>query len=56
MNPNVVWSFSLESYHPYLPLQKVSKDQKIYCIHNSLSKNAKSPFGFLGPLGVNNAI
>jgi hypothetical protein len=33
--------------------QKVSKIQKNYCIHSSLPKNAKSRFGFLGPLGVN---
>jgi hypothetical protein len=32
--------------------QKVSKNPKIYCIHSSLPKNAKSHFGFLGPLGV----
>jgi hypothetical protein len=32
--------------------QKVSKNPKIYCIHSSLPKNAKSRFGFLGPLGV----
>jgi hypothetical protein len=31
---------------------KVSKNPKIYCIHNSLPKNAKSPFGFFGLLGV----
>jgi hypothetical protein len=33
--------------------QKVSKNPKIYCIHSSLPKNAKSRFGFLGLLGVN---
>jgi hypothetical protein len=33
--------------------QKVSKNQKNYYIHNSLPKNKKSHFGFLGPLGVN---
>jgi hypothetical protein len=33
--------------------QKVSKNPKIYLIHNSLPKNDKSRFGFLGPLGVN---
>jgi hypothetical protein len=30
MSPNVTWSVSLESYHPYLLPQKVSKNQKIY--------------------------
>jgi hypothetical protein len=43
---------SLESYNPYLLAQKVLKNPKIYCIHSSLSKNAKNPFGCLGPLGV----
>jgi hypothetical protein len=43
---------SLESYHPYLPPQKVSKFPKIECIHIRLPKNAKSHFGHLGPLGV----
>jgi hypothetical protein len=42
----------LESYHPYELLQKVSENPKIYCIHNSLPKNAKNRFGYLGPLGV----
>jgi hypothetical protein len=32
--------------------QKVSKNPKNYSIHSSLPKNAKSRFGFLGPLGV----
>jgi hypothetical protein len=42
----------MKSYHPNLEPQKVSKNPKIYCTHNSLSKNAKSCFGSLGPLGV----
>jgi hypothetical protein len=46
----------LESYHPYLPPQKVSKIPKIECIHSRLPKNAKSHFGRLGPLGVNSDI
>jgi hypothetical protein len=54
VSPNVVWNGSLESYHPYPPPQKVSKIPKIECIHNRLPKNAKSHFGRLGPLGVNN--
>jgi hypothetical protein len=32
--------------------QKVSKNPKIYCIHRSLPKNAKSHFSFLGALGI----
>jgi hypothetical protein len=43
--PRSLWQGALSN--------KVSKNQKIYCIHNSLPKNAKSRFGFLGPLGVN---
>jgi hypothetical protein len=53
MTPNVTCSVSLESYHPYLPPQKVSKITKIECIHSGLPRNAKSHFGCLGPLGVN---
>jgi hypothetical protein len=52
MSPNVTYSISLKSYHPYLEPQKVSKNPKIYCIHSNLSKNAKSHFGSLDPLGV----
>jgi hypothetical protein len=29
-DPNATWSGSLESYHPYLLPQKVSKNPKIY--------------------------
>jgi hypothetical protein len=36
MTPNVTCNSSLESYHPYLLPQKVSKAPKIYCIHSSL--------------------
>jgi hypothetical protein len=53
VSPNVAWNGSLESYHPYLLLKKVSKIPKIECIHSLLPKNAKSHFGCLGPLGVN---
>jgi hypothetical protein len=42
ISPNVTYSVSLESYHPYLPPQKVSKILKIECIHNSLPKITKS--------------
>jgi hypothetical protein len=46
-------SVSLESYHPYLQAQKVSKNPKIYCIHSSPPKNKKHHFGSFGILGVN---
>jgi hypothetical protein len=52
VNPNVARSGSLESFHPYILPQKVSKIPKIECIHSGLPKNAKSHFGYLGPLGV----
>jgi hypothetical protein len=52
MSPNVAWSGSLESYHPYLQAKKVSKIPKIDCIHNGLLKTAKSHFDCLGLLGV----
>jgi hypothetical protein len=35
----------LESYHPYLLPEKVSKYPKIYCIHSSLPKPTKTHFG-----------
>jgi hypothetical protein len=49
MSPNVTYGVSLESYHPYLQPQKIPK---IYCIHSTLPKNAKSHFGSLGPLRI----
>jgi hypothetical protein len=52
MSANVTCSVSLEIYNPYLHPHKVSKNPKIYCIYNSLPKNAKSCFGSLGPLEV----
>jgi hypothetical protein len=45
MSPNVTCNGSLESYHSYLLPQKVSKNPKIYCIHSSLPKLAKTHFG-----------
>jgi hypothetical protein len=42
----------LESYHSYLPPQKVSKNPQTYCICNTLSKSAKNHFGYLHPLRV----
>jgi hypothetical protein len=53
MNPNITWSNSLESYHPYLQPQKVLKNPQTYCIHITLPKNTKSHFGCLSPIGVN---
>jgi hypothetical protein len=53
MSPNVAWNGSLESYHPYLPPEKVSKIPKIECIHSSLPKTEMGHFGPLCPLGVN---
>jgi hypothetical protein len=53
MSPNVAWNGSLESYHPNLPPERVSKIPKIECIYSRLLKNAKSHFGHLDPLGVN---
>jgi hypothetical protein len=52
VSPNVAWSGSLESYHPYLQVQKVSKIPKIECTHGGLPKTAKSHFGCLRTLGV----
>jgi hypothetical protein len=52
VSPNIAWSGSLESCHPYLQGKKVSKIPKIECIHNGLPKTAKSHFGRHGPLGV----
>jgi hypothetical protein len=45
VSPNVTCNSSLESYHPYLLPQKVSKNPKIYCIYSSLPKPAKNHFG-----------
>jgi hypothetical protein len=44
------WKATIHIYHH----KKVSKIPKIVYIHNRLPKNAKSHFGRLGPLGVNN--
>jgi hypothetical protein len=45
VHPNVTCNGSLESYHPYLLPKKLSKNPKIYCIHSSLPKDAKTHFG-----------
>jgi hypothetical protein len=52
LNPNATWSISLESYHPYLQPQTVSKNPQTHCIHSTLPKNTKAHFGCLGPLGI----
>jgi hypothetical protein len=53
MNPNATWNVSLESYHPYLHPQEVSKGSTTLGTYGSLPKNRKGHFGFLSPLGVN---
>jgi hypothetical protein len=42
----------LESYHPYLPPQKVLKILKIKCIHSSLPESLNPTYGSPRPLGV----
>jgi hypothetical protein len=55
MNPNTTWSGSFESYHPYLPPQKVSKNPQTYCIHSTLSKTEKTILVAFVFLGINYA-
>jgi hypothetical protein len=43
----------LESYHPYLEPQEVSKTPTTLGTYGSLPKIRKGRFGFLSPLGVN---
>jgi hypothetical protein len=43
----------LESYHPYLLPQEVSKSSTTLGTYSSLPKIRKGRFGFLRPLGVN---
>jgi hypothetical protein len=45
VSPNVTCNSLLESYHPNLLPQNVSKNKKNYCIHSSLPKEAKTHFG-----------
>jgi hypothetical protein len=54
MNPNITWSGSSEHYHPYLTIQKVSKNPQTYYVYNTLPKSAQSHFGCLRPLGIKN--
>jgi hypothetical protein len=53
VNPNAAWNVSLESYHPYLQPQEVSKAPTTLGTYGSLSKSAKSRFVCHCPLGVN---
>jgi hypothetical protein len=53
VNPNATWNVSLESYHPYLQPQEVSKGPTTLGTYGSVPKNEKGHFGFLSPLGVN---
>jgi hypothetical protein len=52
VNPNVTWNVSLESYHPYLLPQEVSKALTTSGTYGSLPKIRKGRFGCLRPLGV----
>jgi hypothetical protein len=52
VNPNATWNVSLESYHPYLQPQEVSKGPTTLGSYDRLSKNGKGCFGCLSPLGV----
>jgi hypothetical protein len=56
MNPNATWNVSLESYHPYLQPQEVSKGPTTLGTYSSLPKNGKGRFGCLSPLGVKGSI
>jgi hypothetical protein len=43
--PNATWNCSLESYHLFPYVQKVSKNPQKEWNHNSLTKPAKTHFG-----------
>jgi hypothetical protein len=53
VNPNATWNVSLESYHPYLQPQEVSKGPTTLGTYGSVPKNGKGRFGSLSSLGVN---
>jgi hypothetical protein len=53
MSPNVMCSISLESYHPYLQSQKVSKYPKLITFTVACPKSLNSIYGTHMPLGVN---
>jgi hypothetical protein len=42
VNPNATWNVSLESYHPYLQPQDVSKGPTTLGTYGSLPKNGKA--------------
>jgi hypothetical protein len=42
VNPNATWSGSLESYHPYLLSQKVSKFHKFIAFRAACPKTQKA--------------
>jgi hypothetical protein len=52
MSPNVMCSVALESYHPYLQPQKVSKIQKFVAFRATYPKSLNSIYGTHRPLGV----
>jgi hypothetical protein len=52
VNPNGTWNVSLESYHPYLQPQEVSKGPTTLGTYGSLPKIRNGRFGCLSPLGV----
>jgi hypothetical protein len=52
VSPNVTWNVSLESYHPYLLHQEVSRTPITLGTYGSLPKIRKGRFGSLSPLGV----
>jgi hypothetical protein len=56
VNPNATWNVSLESYHPYLQPEEVSKTPTTLGTYGSLPKIRKGRFGILSPLGVNGII
>jgi hypothetical protein len=53
VNPNATWNVSLESYHPYLQPQEVSKAPTTLDTYSSLPKSAKCRFGCHCSLEVN---
>jgi hypothetical protein len=52
MNPIVMCSVSLESYHPYLQPQKVFKNPKFIAFTATCPKSLNSIYGTHKPLGV----
>jgi hypothetical protein len=54
MSSNMTCSVSLESYHPYLQLQKFQKIQKFIAFLAACPKSLNSIYGTHRPLGVKN--